>query len=72
MSDSETQEGFFSDLEEMSHKEIEQLLKNKEREIKIIEDEHNSLRNERRNQVEIVKSLRHAVGENVAFSAERR
>ena len=72
MSDSETQEGFFSDLEEMSHKEIEQLLKNKEREIKIIEDEHNSLRNERRNQVEIVKSLRQAVGENEAISAERR
>ena len=72
MSDSQTQEGFFSDLEEMSHKEIEQLLKNKEREIKIIEDEHNSLRNERRNQVEIVKSLRQAVGENEAISAERR
>ena len=72
MSNSEPREGMFSDLEEMSHKDVELLSKKIEREIRTIEEEHMSLRNERRNQVEIVKSLRQAVGENEAISEERR
>ena len=54
MNDSEPQEGIFSDLEELSHKEVKLLSNKIEREIRTIEDEHKSLRNERKNQVEIV------------------
>ena len=72
MNNSEPQDGFFSDLEEISHKEVKLLFKKIEREIRTIEDEHQSLRNERKNQVEIVKSLRQTVGENEAISDERR
>ena len=72
MNDSDPQEGFFSDLEEISHKEVKLLSNKIEREIRTIEDEHKSLRNERKNQVEIVKSLRQTVGENEAISDERR
>ena len=72
MNNSEPQDGIFSDLEEISHKEVKLLFKKIEREIRTIEDEHQSLRNERKNQVEIVKSLRQTVGENEAISDERR
>jgi len=72
MKDSDPQEGIFSDLEEISHKEVKLLSNKIEREIRTIEDEHKSLRNERKNQVEIVKSLRQTVGENEAISDERR
>jgi len=72
MSNSEPKEGIFSDLEEMSHKDVELLSKKIEREIRTIEEENMSLKNERRNQVEIVRSLRQAVGENEAISEERR
>ena len=72
MNDSDSQEGIFSDLEEMSHKDVKLLSNKIEREIRTIEDEHKSLRNERKNQVEIVKSLRQTVGENEAISDERR
>ena len=72
MSNSEPKEGIFSDLEEMSHKDVELLSKKIEREIRTIEEENMSLKNERRNQVEIVRTLRQAVGENEAISEERR
>ncbi len=72
MNDSESQEGIFSDLENLSHKDVKLLSNKIEREIRTIEEEHKSLRNERRNQIEIVKSLRLAVGENEAVSEERR
>lgn len=72
MNDSDPREGIFSDLEEISHKEVKLLSNKIEREIRTIEDEHKSLRNERKNQVEIVKSLRQTVGENEAISDERR
>ena len=72
MNDSDPQEGVFSDLEEISHKDVKLLSNKIEREIRTIEDEHKSLRNERKNQVEIVKSLRQTVGENEAISDERR
>ena len=72
MNDSDPQEGIFSDLEEISHKDVKLLSNKIEREIRTIEDEHKSLRNERKNQVEIVKSLRQTVGENEAISDERR
>ena len=72
MNDSDPQEGIFSDLEEISHKEVKLLSNKIEREIRTIEDEHKSLRNERKNQVEIVKSLRQTVGENEVISDERR
>ena len=72
MSDSEPKEGIFSDLEEISHKDVKLLSKKIEREIRTIEEEHRSLKNEIINQVEIVKLLRQAVGENDANSKERR
>ena len=72
MSNPEPKEGIFSDLEEMSHKDVELLSKKIEREIRTIEEEHMSLRNEKRNQIEIVKSLRQALDENEAISEERR
>ena len=72
MRNPEPKEGIFSDLEEISHKDVELLSKKIEREIRTIEEEHMSLRNEKRNQIEIVKSLRQALDENEAISEERR
>jgi hypothetical protein len=43
MNDSDPQEGIFSDLEEISHKEVKLLSNKIEREIRTIEDEHKSL-----------------------------
>ncbi len=72
MNNSEAEEGIFSDLEEIDRKEIEQNVGDLERQIRTIEEEHKSLRHERKNQVEIVKSLRITVGENEALNDERR
>ena len=72
MSGSESDIGIFSDLEEIDRKEIEQTVDDLERNVRTIEEEHKSLRDERKNQVEIVKSLRATVGEMDAANDERR
>jgi|TARA_B000000475_G_scaffold11020_1_gene9942 chromosome segregation ATPase len=72
MSNSELEKGLFSDLEDLDRKEIEQNVNDFERQIRTIEEEHKSLRHERKNQVEIVKSLRVSVGELEAVNDERR
>ena len=72
MSDSELEMSLFSDLEDLDRKEIEQNANDLERQVRTIEDEHKSLRYERKNQVEIVKSLRVSVGELEAVNDERR
>ena len=72
MNESELEMSLFSDLEDLDRKEIEQNANDLERQVRTIEDEHKSLRNERKNQVEIVKSLRVSVGEKEAVNDERR
>lgn len=72
MNESELEMSLFSDLEDLDRKEIEQNVNDLERQVRTIEDEHKSLRNERKNQVEIVKSLRVSVGEMEAVNDERR
>ena len=53
-------DGLFDDLEALPHEEIEEMVKQFDRELRSLDEEFNSLRQERRNQVEIVKSLRGA------------
>ena len=72
MSDSEPDNGIFSDLEEIDRKELEQTASDLEKQIRSIDEEHKSLRYERKSQVEIVKSLRIEVGELEAENDERR
>ena len=54
-------EGLFDDLEALPHVEIDEKSKQLERDLRSLDDEFNSLRQERRSQVEIVKSLRSAI-----------
>ena len=49
MSDSEPEQGIFADLEEIDRKEIEQTASDLEKQIRSIEEEHSSLRYERKN-----------------------
>ena len=72
MKDLELESSLFSDLEDLDRKEIEQNANDLERQVRTIEEEHKSLRYERKNQVEIVKSLRVSVGEMEAVNDERR
>ena len=72
MNDSDIEMSLFSDLEDLDRKEIEQNANDLERQVRTIEDEHKSLRSERKNQIEIVKSLRVSVGEMEAVNDERR
>ena len=72
MSDSEPEKSIFADLEEKDREEIEQTASDLEKQIRSIEDEYESLRSERKNQIEIVKSLRIEVGELEAVNDERR
>ena len=51
-------EGLFDDLEALPHVEIDEKSKQLERDLRSLDDEFNSLKQERRAQVEIVKSLR--------------
>ena len=57
MSDYEPETSIFADLEETDREEIEQTASDLEKQIRSIEDEYESLRTERKNQIEIVKSL---------------
>ena len=72
MNNSDSENTIFSDLEDMDRKEIEQNVNDLERQIRTIEEEHKSLKYERKNQVEIVKSLRATVGEIESVNDERR
>ncbi len=65
-------EGLFNDLEEMPHEEIVERSAEFERLLRSLDEEFNSLRDERRNQVELVKSLRSAVGGMEEADSERR
>ena len=65
-------DGLFDDLEALPHDEIEERVKQLERELRSLDEEFNSLRQERRNQVEIVKSLRGAFDGIQEVNSERR
>lgn len=65
-------EGLFNDLEEMPREEIVERSAEFERLLRSLDEEFNSLRDERRNQVELVKSLRSAVGGMEEADSERR
>ena len=65
-------DGLFDDLEELPYDEIEDKVKQLDRDLRSLEDEFHSLRQDRRTQVEIVKSLRGAVGGIEEASSERR
>jgi len=65
-------DGLFDDLEELPYDEIEDKVKQLDRDLRSLEDEFHSLRQDRRSQVEIVKSLRGAVGGIEEASSERR
>ena len=54
--------GLFEDLEEMDHKDIDELKGDMERDLKSVNQQHRELREERRNQIDIVRPLRIAVG----------
>ena len=65
-------DGLFDDLEELPYDEIEDKVKQLDRDLRSLEDEFHSLRQDRRSQVEIVKSLRGAVGGIEEANSERR
>ena len=65
-------DGLFDDLEALPHVEIDEKSKQLERDLRSLDDEFNSLKQERRSQVEIVKSLRSAVGGIEEADGERR
>ena len=65
-------DGLFDDLEALPHVEIDEKFKQLERDLRSLDDEFNSLKQERRSQVEIVKSLRSAVGGIEEADGERR
>ena len=53
----------FDDLEEMDHSDIEEMRGDLERDLRSVDRQHRELRDERRDQVDLVRSLRSAVGE---------
>lgn len=65
-------EGLFDDLEDQPHDEIEEKSADLNRQLRSLEDEFNSLRHDRRSQVDLVKSLRTAVGGIEEADSERR
>ena len=65
-------EGLFDDLEGLPHDEIEEKSADLNRQLRSLEDEFNSLRHDRRSQVDLVKSLRTAVGGIEEADSERR
>ena len=60
---SDAKNGSFDDLEEMDHKDIDEMKGDLERELRSVERQHRELRDERRDQVDLVRSLRSAIGE---------
>jgi chromosome segregation ATPase len=65
-------EGLFDDLEDLPHDEIEEKSEDLDRQLRSLEDEFNSLRQDRRSQVDLVKSLRTAVGGIEEADSERK
>lgn len=62
----------FDDLEEMDHKDIVEMKGDLERELRSVERQHRELRDERRDQVELVRSLRSAIGEMRSADGARK
>ena len=69
---SNTKNGSFDDLEEMDHKDIDEMKGDLERELRSVERQHRELRDERRNQVDLVRSLRSAIGEMRSADGARK
>jgi len=62
----------FDDLEDMDHRDIEEMKGDLGRELRSIERQHRELRDERRDQVELVRSLRSAIGEMRSADGARK
>jgi len=62
----------FDDLEEMDHSDIEEMRGDLGRDLRSVERQHRELRDERRNQVDLVRSLRSAVGEMKSADGARK
>ena len=62
----------FDDLEEMDHGDIKEMRGDLERDLRSVERQHRELREERRNQVDLVRSLRSAVGEMKSADGTRK
>ena len=69
---SDKKNGSFDDLEEMDHKDIDEMKGDLERELRSVERQHRELRDERRDQVELVRSLRSAIGEMRSADGARK
>ena len=69
---SNAKDGSFDDLEEMDHKDIDEMKGDLERELRSVERQHRELRDERRNQVDLVRSLRSAIGEMRSADGARK
>ncbi len=65
-------DGLFEDLEALPHDEIEEKSADLDRQLRSLEDEFNSLKTDRRSQVDLVKSLRSAVGDIEEANSERK
>lgn len=65
-------DGLFEDLEEVPHSEIDEKSADLDRQLRSLENEFNSLRHDRRAQVDLVKSLRAAVGNIEEANSERK
>ncbi len=62
----------FDDLEEMDHNDIEEMRGDLERELRSVERQHRELRDGRRDQIDLVRSLRSAVGEMKSADGARK
>ena len=62
----------FDDLEEMDHSDIKEMRGDLERDLRSVERQHRELREERRDQVDLVRSLRSAVGEMKSADGARK
>ena len=62
----------FDDLEEMDHSDIKEMRGDLERDLRSVERQHRELREERRDQIDLVRSLRSAVGEMKSADGARR
>jgi len=69
---SDAKNGSFDDLEEMDHKDIDEMKGDLERELRSVERQHRELRDERRDQVDLVRSLRSAIGEMRSADGARK
>ena len=68
----DAQSGSFDDLEEIDHNDIEEMRGDLERELRSVERQHRELRDGRRDQIDLVRSLRSAVGEMKSADGARR